>query len=59
MAKNQRQDPHEALMERFIWREGDIQIIHDPREDRTRKPDANLDDARQADFEERDRRRDP
>ncbi len=59
MSKNQRQDPHEALMERFIWREGDIQIIHAPWEDRTRKPDTSLDDPRQAELEERDRRRDP
>ncbi len=59
MAKNQRQDPHEAPMERFIWREGDLRIIHDPREDRTRKPDANIRDARKAELEERDPRKGP
>lgn len=59
MAKKERQNPRTTPMERFIWREGDLRIIHDPREDRTRKPDANLDDARQAGFEERDRRKGP
>lgn len=58
MAKKERQNPRRAPIDRFIWREGDLQIIHAPRQDRTRKADANLDDARQADLEERNHRKD-
>ncbi len=59
MAKKERQNPRTTPMERFIWREGELRIIHDPREDHTRKPDTSLDDARRAEFEERDRRKGP
>ena len=59
MAKKQRRNPRRAPMERFIWREGDLRIIHDLREPRTRKAAANLGDARQAEPEERNRRKEP
>ncbi len=58
MAKEERPNLRKAPMERFIWREGDLRIMHDPREDRARKEDGSLDDAGQAEIEERDRRRD-
>ncbi len=58
MAKKDRQNPRRAPIDRFIWREGDLQIIHDPREDHARKADANVDDVRQPEPEERNRRKD-
>jgi hypothetical protein len=53
-----RQNPRRAPIDRFTWWEGDLRIIHDPREDPIHKADADLDDARQTEPEERNRRKD-
>ena len=41
MAKKERRNPRNAPTERFFWREGDLEIIYDPYEDRARKADAD------------------
>lgn len=56
--EKEERNPPEARIERFIWREGDLQIIYDPHKDRTRKEGSNLDDENQVELQERDRRGD-
>ena len=58
MANTETRKPRGAPIERFIWREGDLRVIHDPCEDRTRREEGSLDDPGQASLEQRDRRRD-
>ena len=59
MAKKERRNPRNAPTERFFWREGDLEIIYDPYEDRARKADADPDDARRAEPEARAQREGP
>ena len=59
MAKKERRNPRNAPMERFFWREGDLEIIYDPYEDRARKADTDPDDARRAESEGRAQRKGP
>ena len=59
MAKKERRNPRDAPMERFFWREGDVEIVYDPYEDRARKADADPDEARRVDHERRAQRERP
>ena len=58
MSRKRRKNARNAPIERFIWREGDVRIIKDPRKKHKEQETVRPDDAQRVDSEGHGHRKD-